>query len=121
VEPSDVTEEEFYISDGKNDYIKVIHHKMENGNSRRYCVDLRDTFSTFSSTDDFAGMKLQGKGQRDIFKGILVGHERELEYDIGNMMKDFLKKIRILPPWRKADPLGQVSEGTILSEDGVIW
>ncbi|MFZ0511425.1 MAG: AAA family ATPase [Candidatus Nitrosopolaris sp.] len=34
------------------------------------------------------------------------------------MMKDFLKKIRIFPPWRKANPLGGVIQGTRLSEDG---
>ncbi|MFZ0511426.1 MAG: hypothetical protein WAM14_07465 [Candidatus Nitrosopolaris sp.] len=58
VGPSDITEEEFYISDGNNNYIKIIHHKIENGIPRRYCVDLGNAVSTLDSIEDFASLSL---------------------------------------------------------------
>jgi predicted ATPase len=118
VGPIDITEEELYISDSENNYVKVIHHKIRKGSPRRYCVDLSSALSNFDSIDEFAKVKLRHRGQRTLFRAILAGNAQEIEYQIGDMRKDFLKKIRVYPPWRKADASGGVIEGARLLENG---
>jgi predicted ATP-dependent endonuclease of OLD family len=118
VGPGDITDEELFVSDDSGHYTKIIHHMIRHGVAIKYSADLDVALSRLQSIDNFCKVKLSNRGTRSVFRGILAGNETEIEYRIGEMIKDFLKKIRIFPSSRRAESIGEVEEGSRISEDG---
>jgi AAA15 family ATPase/GTPase len=115
---ADITEEELSVTDESGEYVKIIHHKIEDSSAIRYCVDLNNALSEVQSISNFRNITLVNKGTRSVSPSILAGSHTEIEYRIGETMINFLQKITIFPPWRRVEPSGQVEEGSKLSEDG---
>ncbi|MGC2684909.1 MAG: AAA family ATPase [Candidatus Nitrosopolaris sp.] len=49
----DITEEHLSVTDNSGNYVKMIHHKIEDGSAKRYCVDLNNALSNLESIDNF--------------------------------------------------------------------
>jgi predicted ATP-dependent endonuclease of OLD family len=115
---ADITEEHLSVTDNSGHYVKMIHHRLEDGSAKRYSVDLDNALANLESINDFCNISLSYKDTRSVSSRILAGSHTEIEYRIGEMMTDFLKQIRIFPPSRSiVHPRRQVEEGSKLSED----
>jgi predicted ATP-dependent endonuclease of OLD family len=105
-----ITKEEFFVSDNDDNYILLIDHKIANGSANQYYVDLKEVLPSIKSITEFTNIKATKKQTRSVSASILAAGTMPLEYRIGNMMIEFLKKIRLFPPSRRANPFGHAAQ-----------